>query len=79
MHSILTNNSRDTHKFSWMVKEAQFDDEYKHISDHLRQGDKLMAVSDGSFHLYIKVGTLIWIIKPEGRYRATHGDNIVPG
>ena len=67
-------------KMDWMVQSTYNNQDEEWIVQQLRQNDRIMIVSDGSYHPKHKVGTSAWVITSEAdTSRRIYGDNIVPG
>ena len=51
----------------WMIHNTFNHQHEDIIVTHLRQGKKVLAVSDGSYHPDLKHGTAAWEIRPDDK------------
>ena len=80
MEAPTANTTPNTHQhLRWMLHDSPDPVPQSTIVQTLRQGGHLMAVSDGSFHPTLHLGTSAWMIKPVGHQEILQGHNIVPG
>lgn len=73
---------QDENNLQWVINDTwqrnQGDTDY--IIQELREGNSLIAVSDGSFHPEYKTGTAAWVItSPSNHQRRIYGNNVAPG
>ena len=62
-----------------MVYSQWGQENHHELAEHLLQGHKLVAVSDGSYYLTLQIGTSLWSIQSEDGTLQTRGDNVDPG
>lgn len=66
--------------YKWMITGQSHRCNRQWIAQKLLQGNKLMAVSDGSFHPEYQVGSSSWVITEKSNTkRSIQGKNIIPG
>ena len=63
----------------WMVRNTFQTQHENIIATHLRHGQTVMAVSDGSYHPELKHCTSAWVIRPDNKATSILGKNLVPG
>ena len=77
---IPTFDEQEEEKMKWMVSNTYNRQDEQWIVNQLRQGQRIMIVSDGSYHPTHEVGTSAWVITSStDTSRRIYGDNIVPG
>ena len=71
-------SQQNDNRMTWMLHTTQ-DTSTNYIVSQLHQNIPLKAVSDGSFHPIIKVGTAAWTIQATDPSLSISGNNVVPG
>ena len=74
------DDEEEEEKRSWMIDQTQNMENEAWLVEQIKNNNKIMIVSDGSFHPDYKVGTSAWVITSESNHNTRiHGDNIIPG
>ena len=74
-----TDAVRDRIKMEWMVPSTWHAENLQHVAAHLSSSRPLCAVSDGSFHPALQVGTAAWVLHTGDHTHDLGGSNVVPG
>ena len=65
LKGVQSYQTHDDKTYDWMVQNTHKNKNEPTIAHTLQQGTKVMAVSDGLFHLELQHGVTMWIIKLE--------------
>ena len=75
-----TTQLKELRKISWMIKHDYKQQDEAWIMQQVKEGHRLMIVSDGSYHPEYKMGTAAWVITTSNdTTRRIYADNTVPG